>query len=166
MQVCLLSLPSGKTHCSYVCSCRESGGSTVIVCSQEHSCCLTFYQGTDLELWLSTSQKQVKREEMRKHIILRYNLLQVWRAIFVTSVMYISNFTESAIGLILKLSTWKMIRYRQEKFLGKGRQCILISHYFIQGQMETNVYTFFWHLKHSILFAVTKTVKANMWQTC
>jgi len=50
MQVCMLSPPSGKTHCSYVCSCRERGGSTVIVCSQEHSCCLTFYQGTDLEL--------------------------------------------------------------------------------------------------------------------
>lgn len=34
-------------------------------------------------------QKQVKREEMRKHVILRYNLLQVWRAFFVTSVMCI-----------------------------------------------------------------------------
>jgi hypothetical protein len=54
--------------------------------------------------------------------------------------VYISNFTESAVGLILRFSTWKMIRYRQDKFLGKGRQCILISHYFIQGQMETNVY--------------------------
>lgn len=27
-------------------------------------------------------QKQVKREEMRKHVVLRYNLLQVWRAFF------------------------------------------------------------------------------------
>jgi hypothetical protein len=26
------------------------------------------------------------------------------------------------------------------KFLGKGRPCILISHYFIQGQIKTNVY--------------------------